>query len=101
MPTLGILNQPRVITVLILFDGLDWLIGLIILLGLLAVLWRRKHSLSYLLFFSIIWIYLLVVVQSVFFPFVINTDNSGTTFTPSINLIPFYFRQLQYTRSLY
>jgi glycopeptide antibiotics resistance protein len=67
------------------------LIGIGILVILLPVLWWRKHNLSYLLFFSIFWLYLLAVVQVVFFPITINTAYSGAAFIPSINLIPFYF----------
>jgi glycopeptide antibiotics resistance protein len=69
----------------------DLLIGIGFLVVLLPILWWRKHNLSYLLFFSIFWVYLLAVVQVVFFPIVTNTDYGSATFTPSINLIPFYF----------
>jgi glycopeptide antibiotics resistance protein len=74
---------------LIYFDETGFLIGMGILGVLLSLLWRRKHSLSYLLFFSIFWVYLLVVVQSVIFPIYINLDRSD--FSPSINLVPLYF----------
>jgi glycopeptide antibiotics resistance protein len=77
------------------FDGQDYLIGIGILVVLVPILWWRKYNLSYLLFFSIFWVYLLVVVQAVFFPIVINTDYRGGIFTPSINLIPFYFGPCQ------
>lgn len=76
---------------LIYFDAYDFLIGVGILVVLLPILWWKKHSLVYLLFFSVFWAYLLAVVRAVFFPFVINTDHAGTIFTPSVNLIPFYF----------
>jgi len=76
---------------LIEFEWYDYLIGIGILIFLLPVMWWRKRNLSYLLFFSIFWIYLLVVVQAIFFPFAINTNDTGAIFTPSINLIPFYF----------
>jgi glycopeptide antibiotics resistance protein len=78
-------------SLLIYFDEYDLLIGFGILIVLLPILWWRKHNLSYLLFFSIFWVYLLAVVQVVFFPIAINTDYSGAAFMPSINLIPFYF----------
>jgi glycopeptide antibiotics resistance protein len=78
-------------SMLIYFDVYDLLIGIAILCILLPVLWRWKHSLSYLIFFSIFWVYLLAVVQAVIFPIAINTDNGNGLFTPSINLIPFYF----------
>lgn len=73
------------------FDGNDLLIGIGILFILLPILWWRKRNFSYLLFFSIFWAYLLMVVAVVIFPFAIDTDYTGTTFAPSINLIPFYF----------
>ena len=76
---------------LIWFDELDLLIGLVVLLVLLPILWWRKRSLSYLLFFSIFWLYILAVIRAVFFPVAINTDHNGA-FSLSINLIPFYFR---------
>ena len=76
---------------MVYFDEYDFLFGVGILCVLLPILWWRKHNLSYLLFFSIFWIYLLAVVQAVIFPFVINTAYGNATFTPSINLIPFYF----------
>jgi glycopeptide antibiotics resistance protein len=76
---------------LVYFSLYDLLIGIGFLVVLLPILWWRKHNLSYLLFFSLFWMYLLAVVQVIFFPFVINTGNGGAAFSPSINLIPFYF----------
>lgn len=76
---------------LIYFDAFDLLIVVAILCVFLPVIWRWKHSLSYLLFFSIFWVYLMAVLQAVIFPIAINTDNGNGLFTPSINLIPFYF----------
>jgi glycopeptide antibiotics resistance protein len=73
------------------FDGNDLLIGIGILCILLPILWWRKRNFSYLLFFSLFWAYLLMVVAVVIFPFAIDTDYTGTTFTPSVNFIPFYF----------
>ena len=67
------------------------LIGIAILCITLPVLWWKKRNFSYLLFFSIFWFYLLAVVQAVVFPIAINTNYSVGGFTPSINLIPFYF----------
>jgi glycopeptide antibiotics resistance protein len=75
----------------ITFDPLDLLIGLFVLVCLLPLVWRQKRSVPYLLFFSIFWIYLLAVVEAIIFPIVINWENSSGRFTPSINLIPFYF----------
>jgi glycopeptide antibiotics resistance protein len=78
--------------VLIRFDESDFLVGIGILCGLLLVLWWRKRSLSYILFFSIFWVYLLVVVKTVIFPIAVNTDYSSPGIMPKINLIPFYIR---------
>jgi glycopeptide antibiotics resistance protein len=76
---------------LIRFDAYDYLLGVGVLVVLLPIVWRRKQNLSSLLFFSVFWIYLLAVVQAVIFPIAINTNQAGTTFSASINLIPFYF----------
>jgi glycopeptide antibiotics resistance protein len=76
---------------MVYFDIYDFLIGIGILCVLLPVIWWRKRKLSYLLFFCLFWVYILAVVQAVIFPFVINTTPSAAGFTPSINLIPFYF----------
>jgi glycopeptide antibiotics resistance protein len=70
---------------------IDFLIGLGMLVVVLPFVWRWKHNWLYLLFFSIFWVYLLAVVQAVFFPFAINTSQANAAFIPSINLIPFYF----------
>jgi glycopeptide antibiotics resistance protein len=76
---------------LIRFDENDFLVGICILCGLLIFLQWRKRSLSYLVFFSIFWVYLLAVIAVVIFPVAINMDYVNEAFTPSINLIPFYF----------
>jgi glycopeptide antibiotics resistance protein len=76
---------------MIYFDIYDFLIGVGILCVVLPIVWWRKRNLSYLLFFSLFWVYMLAVVQAVIFPFVINTAARAASFTPSINLIPFYF----------
>jgi len=76
---------------MVYFDIYDFLIGVGLLGVLLPIIWRRKCKLSYLLFFSLFWVYGLAVVQAVIFPFVINTAANAASFRPSINLIPFYF----------
>jgi glycopeptide antibiotics resistance protein len=73
------------------FDGRAVLIGMGVLCIILPVLRWQKRSLSYLLFFSIFWTYLLAVVQVVIFPIFTNTNPSNARFIPSINLLPFYF----------
>lgn len=76
---------------LIRFDERDFLIGIGVLCALLPVFWWRKRSFSYLLFFSVFWVYLLMVVRTVIFPIAINVDYSSPRIMPRINLIPFYF----------
>ena len=76
---------------MVYFDLYDFLIGVGLLCVLLPVIWWRKSKFSYLLFFALFWVYILVLVQAVIFPFVINTAGSAASFFPSINLIPFYF----------
>lgn len=73
------------------FGSNHLLLGIGLLGVLLPVLWRRRRSLSFLLFFSLFWFYLLAVASVILFPIVINTDYSGEIFQPSINLAPFYF----------
>jgi glycopeptide antibiotics resistance protein len=77
---------------LILFDNNDFLVGIGFLCVLLVVLRRQKRSWSYLLFFSIFWGYLLFVVRTVIFPFVINWGPDSPRVLPHINLIPFYYQ---------
>ncbi len=74
---------------LIYFGPTGFLIGFLLLGILLPILWKRKHSLSHLLFFSVFWVYLLFVIRVAVFPMVINLEpaNAGL---PSINLIPFH-----------
>jgi glycopeptide antibiotics resistance protein len=74
---------------MIYFGPIGFLIGFVVLGILLLILWKRKYSLSHLLFFSVFWVYLLFVIQVAIFPMVINSDpaNAGL---PSINLIPFH-----------
>ncbi len=76
---------------LIRFGLFGWLLGAGILAALLPFVWRRKRSLASLLFFSVFWVYLLAVVQFVIFPIAITSNPAGASFTPSINLVPFYF----------
>jgi len=73
------------------FDKNALLIGLGILCILLPLVWWQKRNLSYLLFFSVFWVYLLAVVDVVIFPIAVGVGNSNTAFRANINLIPFYF----------
>jgi glycopeptide antibiotics resistance protein len=76
---------------LIRFGLFGWLLGAGILAVLLPFVWGRKRSLASLLFFSMFWVYLLAVVQVVIFPIAVNPNPGGASFSPSINLVPFYF----------
>ncbi|HTX80458.1 MAG TPA: VanZ family protein [Longilinea sp.] len=64
------------------FSRADLLIGLVILAVLLPLIWWRKHSLAYLLAFSLFWFYGLFVVSEIIFPL---TPDTGL---PHFNLIP-------------
>ncbi len=76
---------------LIQFNFVDALIGLGALVMLLPFLWRWKHKFAYLLFFAIFWVYLLALTQFAIFPIAISPNTGEAIFTPSINLVPFYF----------
>ncbi len=76
---------------LIRFGLWGWLVGASVLAVLLPFVWRRKHNLAALLFFSAFWVYLLAVVQVIIFPIAVSASPGGTPFSPSINLVPFYF----------
>ncbi len=76
----------------------EWLMGFAILAGLLTFFWRQKWSIWRLLFFSVFWLYLLLLVKSTLFPIPIN----GERWTPAgmqpwqytlqqVNLIPFKY----------
>jgi glycopeptide antibiotics resistance protein len=73
------------------FDRNALLVGIGILCVLLPLLWWQKRRLSYLLFFSVFWVYLLAVVDVVIFPIAVGVGNSNIAFRANINLIPFYF----------
>ena len=82
------------------FNGLAWLIGMAILAGLLFII--RRRGIFYLFFFSIFWVYLLVLVSVTVFPIPLGMDGgfrSGTIWSQMVsmfkfsglNLIPLYF----------
>lgn len=79
-----------------------WPIGIIVLFLFLSVLWKRKRNFSFLLFFSIFWVYLLYGFDKVFFP--IDTSGSfvdqmrlHTPIMSRVNIVPFYFGQYGFT----
>jgi glycopeptide antibiotics resistance protein len=76
------------------FGWIHVYIGFAALVIILIVLWRQNKSLSYLLFFSIFWIYMMSVVSVVVFPvFVpdIPTEFSQKLKYLNFNIIPFNF----------
>jgi glycopeptide antibiotics resistance protein len=83
------------------FFPYPFLIGVGILLILLIVLWRRKRSLSYLLCFSIFWMYLVIFIGLTIFPIPIRSNFEKSVWRESIahvfsriNLVPFCFGDL-------
>ena len=70
-----------------------WPLGIGILLAALVILRRRKHSLAYLLFFSIFWVYVMAGLDKTFFPIAINGQfvdvmRQQPLFS-QVNLVPF------------
>lgn len=76
--------------------GIDiWPMGILILIVVLAILWRRQHSVSYLVFFSIFWVYVMVGLDKAFFPIQINglyvDVMRQAPLMSQVNLVPLYF----------
>jgi glycopeptide antibiotics resistance protein len=72
-----------------------WPIGILALVLALAILLRRKHSLPYLVFFSIFWVYAMVGLDKTFFPIQLNGQfvdvmRQAPLFS-QVNLVPLYF----------
>jgi glycopeptide antibiotics resistance protein len=72
-----------------------WPLGILILPGVLAILRRRKHSLVYLVFFSIFWLYIMAGLDKTFFPLQVNglfvdVMRQQPLFS-QVNLVPFHF----------
>lgn len=65
------------------------LYGIAAFIAVLIFLRRKGKSLSYLVFFSLFWLYLMQVASVAVFPFPIGM--SVENFKPNINLIPFDF----------
>lgn len=81
---------------MILDNEFIWLIGIPSLAMVLLVLRNRGNSLSRLLFVSVFWVYILLVLQVVAFPIPIakGLGDESTIFPlelPFVNLTPFYF----------
>lgn len=79
--------------------------GTVLLIAILIRKWRMDHSWPYLLFFSILWVYFLVILKIIFLPIRIPDEWPGgislqnTLDTLSrINLIPLYFGNLLTTK---
>lgn len=77
------------------FDGSIWLVGLMLLTVFLIIFRRRQRSLSYLLCFSVFWIYLLLVIKVTLFPIPLFSEMADimrqTPFMTGVNLMPGYF----------
>lgn len=69
-----------------------WPAGNVLLIIPLVILWRRQHSLSYLICFAVLGIYLVFALDKVFFPLQVGGDypDAQTPFSSLVNLIPFY-----------
>jgi len=80
------------------FFPYPFIIGSAILAMLLAILWRQKSRLSYLLLFALFSLYLLLVFGATLFPIPVVTSarQSAASIFSRVNLIPFdysrYFR---------
>src|SRR5215208_1225816 len=77
------------------------LVGMGILIGLLPILWRKKQRITYLLCFSVFWVYVLLVLGVMFFPFYLPDDWPGNISAQNalrtlslVNLIPFNYGEL-------
>ena len=72
-------------------------IGILCLIVILVIFWRRKHTFSYLFFFSIFWIYILSALDKVFFPIQINglyvDVMRQVPIMSEVNLVPFFLGQ--------
>jgi glycopeptide antibiotics resistance protein len=72
-----------------------WPLGLLTLLAVLVILRHRRHSLPYLFFFIIFWLYIMAAVDKTFFPLQINglyvdVMRKAPLFS-QVNLVPFSF----------
>lgn len=79
------------------FGVMEWLIGVAVLIVLIPILWKRKHIPSYLFFFSVFWVYLLIVVDVTIFPIPIPdaemflTKQQFTFILSHVNFEPFKY----------
>lgn len=96
----GLSHPPEKRLLLFEFVPYPLLFGLAILCVSLVILKRQKRSYSYLLCFSVFWMYLLVMVSAVLFPIPLPADGaagpswqSADDILARVNLIPFYYGQ--------
>jgi glycopeptide antibiotics resistance protein len=82
----------------IIFNDLGipiWPLGILILSAVLVIFRRRKHSLAYLVSFSIFWVYVMVALDKTFFPLQINGQYVDVMkqepLFSQVNLLPFFF----------
>lgn len=80
------------------FDTLEWIVGFLILMLLLGTFWHRKKKFLFLLVFSVIWVYLLALLNATVFPLpeyrVIRNDERQywtAIILANINLVPFQY----------
>lgn len=84
------------------FFPIPLLIGIIVMVIVQEILWRRNVSYSYLFFFSLFWIYLLFVIGLILFPmpipdhFWLVSIQQTLRILSSINLIPFDYGQFRH-----
>lgn len=78
-----------------------WPIGVLTLIARLAILRHRNHNSSYLLLFSIFWVYIMFGLDKVFFPIEINgvfvDAMREIPIMSQINFIPFYINKYPLT----
>jgi glycopeptide antibiotics resistance protein len=70
-------------------------IGIVVLIVVVVMLWRKKPSLSYLLCFAVFSLYIVIVIDKTLLPIEISGGYADVMrrepFMSSVNYIPFYF----------
>jgi glycopeptide antibiotics resistance protein len=90
------------------FSPFPLLIGILILVVLLTILWHHGRSRVYLFFFSVFWIYILLVAGATIFPIPLPGSMDGLlakqqiTYTLSyVNFVPFKYLNFPNTRIIF
>lgn len=81
-----------------------WPIGVLALIFLLVIHWKRKRNFPYLVFLAIFWVYLLFAMDKVFFPMDISGSYADemrqhTPILARVNIVPFHFGVYGLTRA--